>query len=286
MSTKYIGQINNTSFVYPNKTLAEYDIDIVHDLNDNSVSGFSTTFSATTITSSSITVTYNLTWVKNGAEPFINNAGLLSAISIHMLAPGQSYYKPWRVVHSLTSSNTTGSTINFTGSFSVAPPDLGLSLFGPGEMYFEIRFIGHRSILPICYSATSGLAPTPTPTPMPTATPTPTPGPTSTPSTTPTPTPTATSYASSMYVSGMQATCGNFCTTNYNISTLTGSEQSYASVSIGDIIDISVAGFYAISNVSTDTTTGPFKVMEIQVYDGNGTITDILQCSGGSCVPL
>lgn len=191
MSTKYIGQINNTSFVYPNKTLAEYDIDIVHDLNDNSVSGFSTTFSATTITTSSITVSYNLTWVKNGAEPFINNAGLLSAISIHMLAPGQSYYKPWRVVHSLTSSNTTGSTINFTGSFSVAPADLGLSLFGPGEMYFEIRFIGHRSILPICYSASSGLAPTPTPTPGPTSTPTPTP--TATPiGPTPTPTPTAT----------------------------------------------------------------------------------------------
>jgi hypothetical protein len=168
MSTKYIGQINNTSFVYPNKTLAEYDVEIVHDLNDNCVSGYATTFSATTITSSSISVSYDITWVRNGAEPFINNAGLLSAVSIHMLAPGQVYYKPWRVVHSLTSANTTGTTLNFTGTFSVTPTDLGLVSFGSGEIYFEIRFIGHRAILPICYSATSSLGPTPTPTPTPT----------------------------------------------------------------------------------------------------------------------
>jgi hypothetical protein len=203
-----------------------------------------------------------------------------------MLAPGQVYYKPWRVVHSLTSSDTTGTTLNFTGTFSVTPTDLGLSLFGPGEIYFEIRFIGHRAILPICYSATSSLPPTPTPTPTPTATSGPTPTPTPTSTLTPTPTPTATSYASSMYVSGMQSTCSNFCTTNYNISTLTGSEQSYASVSVGDILDISVAGFYAVSNISTDTTTGPFKIIEIQINEGNGTVTDVLQCSGGSCVPL
>ena len=234
MSTKYIGQINNTSFVYPNKTLAEYDVEIVHDLNDNCVSGYATTFSATTITSSSISVSYDITWVKNGAEPFINNAGLLSAVSIHMLAPGQVYYKPWRVVHSLTSSDTTGTTLNFTGTFSVTPTDLGLVSFGSGEMYFEIRFIGHRAILPICYSATSSLGPTPTPTgtPGPTATPTPTPtatGPTATPTPTPTPTPTlcpSTDYLLFNETGGPLSWTAQDCNGNPVGDTIAGGQQA------------------------------------------------------------
>jgi hypothetical protein len=285
MSTKYIGQINNQSFVYPNKTLAEYDIDIIHDLNDNSVSGFSTTFSATTITTSSITVSYNLTWVKNNAEPFINNAGLLSAISIHMLGPNQLYFKPWRAVHSLTSSSINSSTLNFTGTFTVTPADLGLVSFGSGEIYYEIRFIGHRSIFPICYSSTSTVGPTPTPTPTLTPTPTTT-GPTPTPTLTPTltPTPTATSsFPQTIFVSGIQAVCGTFCGGNYLINTSIGADNVYLSLSLGDNVDLYVAGFYAYSSANTDTTTGPFRIMEI---DALGVVQDILVCSGASCVPL
>jgi hypothetical protein len=231
MSTKYIGQINNTSFVYPNKTLAEYDVEIVHDLNDNCVSGYATTFSATTITTSSITVSYNLTWVRNGAEPFINNAGLLSAISIHMLAPSQVYYKPWRVVHSLTSSNTTGTTLNFTGTFTVSPSDLGLVSFGSGEMYFEIRFIGHRAVLPICYSATSNVGPTPTPTATIAPTPTPTAtGPTSTPTPTPTPTPTlcpSTDYLLFNETGSPLSWTAQDCNGNGVGNTIPGGQQAY-----------------------------------------------------------
>lgn len=284
MSTKYIGQINNQSFVYPNKILAEYDIDIVHDLNDNSISGFSTTFSATTITTSSITVSYNLTWVKNGAEPFINNAGLLSAISIHMLGPNQLYFKPWRAVHSLTSSSINSSTLNFTGTFTVTPADLGLVSFGSGEIYYEIRFIGHRSIFSISYSSTSTVGPTPTPTLTPTLTPSPTPSvsPTATPAITPTPTATS-SFPQTIYVSGIQAICATFCGGNYLINTSIGADNTYLTLSIGDNVDLGVAGFYAYSSANTDTTTGPFRIMEI---DALGVVQDILVCSGASCVSL
>ena len=39
MSKKYVGQVNSTNFVYPNATIAEYDQTIIHDINNNMVSG-------------------------------------------------------------------------------------------------------------------------------------------------------------------------------------------------------------------------------------------------------
>ena len=45
MSKKYIAQINNTNFVYPNYKLAEYDVEIIHELKENSVSGTTSGFS-------------------------------------------------------------------------------------------------------------------------------------------------------------------------------------------------------------------------------------------------
>jgi uncharacterized delta-60 repeat protein len=126
------------------------------------------------------------------------------------------------------------------------------------------------------------IPPTATPTPTLTATPTPTPTPTGTPA--PTPTPTATSaFAQTIYISGNQGTCSNFCTTNYLINTQIGSDDTYLNLVIGDFVDINSAGFYAYSSSSTDTTTGPFRIMEV---DGTGQIIDILVCSGSSCVAL
>jgi len=124
--------------------------------------------------------------------------------------------------------------------------------------------------------------PTPAPTATPTGTPTPTPTPSSTPA--PTPTPTATSaFAQTIYISGNQGTCSNFCTGNYLINTEIGSDNIYSNLTIGDFVDINVAGFYAYSSSSTDTTTGPFRIMEV---DNNGEVLDILVCSGSSCVAL
>lgn len=185
MSRKYIKQINDLDFVYPNSRLAEYDVDIVHDINDNTVSGTVVSLSATTASSTGITFSISTTWSLNGAEPFIRNSNNLAIYSVHMLAPGQNYYKPWRVVSSRSVTPYTGQTsFSETGAtFTVTPALAGVASFVPGTYYFEVRFIGHRAIYPVCITQSIGIppfpvTPTPTPTPTPTATATPTPTPT------------------------------------------------------------------------------------------------------------
>lgn len=185
MSRKYIKQINDLDFVYPNKTLAEYDVEIVHDINDNCVSGTVATFSATTASSTGITISYSFTWRKNNAEPFIRNSNALALWSLHMMAPGQSYYKPWRTVRSGTSTNLNATGVTNASSTTILPSEVGLTSFQSGTYYFEVRFIGHRCVYPVCIELDI-LSP-----PFPTATPTPTPTPTATAGPTPTPTATA-----------------------------------------------------------------------------------------------
>lgn len=60
---------------------------------------------------------------------------------------------------------------------------------------------------------------------------------------------------------------------------------NYATLTFGDTIfgQGGVAGFVAYAATSTDTSTGVFRIAEI---NSSGVITDILVCSGGSCVPL
>lgn len=143
-------------------------------------------------------------------------------------------------------------------------------------------------------TTTQGLTPTPTSSPTstqvltatPTQTNTPTPsatsgGATPTPTTTPTPTP-----SPQIYTHGtVRATCSDFCTANYNIDVLTNATANYTSLNIGDTIfgQGGVAGFVAYSNTSTDTTTGPFRIAQI---DATGEITGIFVCVGGVCDPL
>lgn len=185
MSKRYIPQVNETNFIYPNNTEQEYDVNIIHDINDNCVSGTVTNFSATTVSSTGITFTYSTTWDLNNAEPWIRNSNVLGIYSIHMLAPGQNYYKPWRLVQSRASSTTNLTTFSETNvTFSVTPSQVGVSAFTNGTYYFEVRFIGHRCIFPVCVQLNISTI-TPPPTPTPTATPTMTPTPTPTPTTPP-----------------------------------------------------------------------------------------------------
>lgn len=149
MSVKYIPQLNNQNFVYPNYDLAEYDVNIIQDLNENSVSGTTTSFTATTISSSAMTITFSYTWSKNSAEPFIANSNL-RVLSLHMLAGGQTYYKPWRLVSQVSSGSTGATTLSGSVSQVVTPAMLGLSTFVTGTYYFEIRFIGAKAIYPVC----------------------------------------------------------------------------------------------------------------------------------------
>jgi len=292
MSRKYIRQIINQDFVYPNNDVSEYDVEIVHNINDNSVSGIVNSFTSTSLTSTGITFNINATWNLNNAERFIRNSNVLNLLSVHMLAPGQDYYKPWRLITSAGSFSITATTLPVTQTFSVTPAQVGLTSFTTGTYYFEVRFIGHRAIFPVCTSLDLSLPiPTPTPTATPTLTPTATPtltptAPPPTPTATPAPTPTSTTPETfTIFTHGaVRGTCSDYCTDNYLIATVTNANNTYAGLTTGGYIyDQSGAGFVAYSDVSTDTSTGPFKIAEIA---SDGEILAIFVCSGSSCIPL
>jgi hypothetical protein len=184
MGRKYIKQIINQNFIYPNDNVAEYDVEIVHDINNNCVSGSVSNFSATTVSSTGITLSLNYTWLLNNAEAWIRNSNLLAFWSLHCIVPGQSFYKPWRLIQSRSSSNTALISNAEVGVLTtITPSQMGVSSFTNGTYYFELRMIGHRCIFPICLDLTISTIPTPTPTPTATGAP---------PTPTPTPTPTAT----------------------------------------------------------------------------------------------
>jgi hypothetical protein len=100
-----------------------------------------------------------------------------------MMGPTQLYYKPWRLVYNILASSTGLTSQSGTTIFNVIPSDLGLTSFTTGTYNFEIRFIGHRAVYPVCQSVVLTVTPPPTPTPTPTPTLPP-------PTVTPTPTPT------------------------------------------------------------------------------------------------
>jgi hypothetical protein len=179
MGRKYIKQRTSTNFVYPNNSLEEYDIEIVHDINNNSVSGTTTSITASSVSSSGITFSFDYTWAQNGAEPFVFTGTSYSFLSVHMMEPNTIYYKPWRLVSAVTG--TAASTKSGTVSFTVTPSQMGISEFTNGVYSFEIRMIGKRAIFPICQSVNVTSVPAPSPTPTRTPNPTPTPTPTSLP---------------------------------------------------------------------------------------------------------
>jgi hypothetical protein len=184
MSKKYIRQINDKNFFYPNYEKAQYDVEIVHDINNSCVSGDVTTFSATTISQTGITFTIDSSWLLNNAKPWINDAGELIIYSVHMLAPSQDYFKPWRLVEHRYTTSTGSTTYSETGTtFTVTATQAGVSSFTSGTYYFEVRFIGHDCTYNVCFSEDIiVIIPTPNPTPTPSLTPNPTPTPSVTPS--------------------------------------------------------------------------------------------------------
>jgi len=149
--SKYIPQLNETNFVFPNYELSEYDVDIIHNINDNSVSGTVSNFVVSgTARTTGITFTHNWTWFKNNAEVYISENGNLHLLSVHMIAGGQTYYKPWRCVDYQFSTSTGITNAGGINTVTVTPSMMGLTTFSSGTYYFEIRMIGLKSIYPIC----------------------------------------------------------------------------------------------------------------------------------------
>jgi hypothetical protein len=198
MSRKYVGQINSKNFVYPNQNLAEYDVEIIHDINDNCVSGTITDITVSSSSSTGITITHNGTFLTNGAQPFIttfaNPLYTLQYLSVHCQVPNQTYMNTWKLVDTLSA--TTSTPLTYTGNtitgnvITILPSMFGLSVFTSGTYYFEFRFIGQNCISKVCSSIDITIVaatPTPTPTMTPTNTPTNTPGLTPTPGLSPTP---------------------------------------------------------------------------------------------------
>lgn len=234
MGRKYIKQRTSTNFVYPNNSLEEYDVEIVHDINNNSVSGTTTSITASSISSSSITFSFDYTWAQNGAEPFVFTGTSYSFLSVHMMEPSTIYYKPWRLVNAVTGA--AASTKSGTVSFTVTPSQMGVASFDNGVYSFEIRMIGKRAIFPICQNVTVSTIPGPTPTPTVTTTktPTPTPTPTRTPGGSPTPTPTITptKQVSTIFKSGATINVTDTGYIKYDTSTATGVYQFISSLGV------------------------------------------------------
>jgi hypothetical protein len=152
MSRKYVAQVNNQNFVYPNQYMAEYDVEIIHNLNEASVYGTITNFSATTIASSAITLNFNWTWVSNGAEPFLGPyiypGGYQMGFTIHCLPAGQTYYKPWRLADYVAVAVNTPSASG-SHTTTIYPSQFQISSFTTGTYYFEFRMVGKRAVYPI-----------------------------------------------------------------------------------------------------------------------------------------
>ena len=188
MSKRYIPQTPSNDFVYPNNDRVEYDQEIVHSINNNTVTG-SISGLTLTLDGSNLQLDYTYTWNKNGSEPWIRNNNTLGILSVHMLTPSQDYFKPWRIIDSISQANLTGTTFGSSVSRLLSPAQFEVANWENGEYTFEFRFIGKLQPYVVCATATLSGGPTPTPTATPTPTITEGP-PTPTPTATPTPTPT------------------------------------------------------------------------------------------------
>lgn len=287
MSRKYIKQVDSYDFVYPNNTVPEYDLEIIHDINDNCVSGTTSGITTSSITSSSFGFSFNYTWSLNGAERYITPSNNTQLLSVHMMGPSQNYFKPFIMVGDISNASLTGTTFSGTFSETISASDLGLTGITSGRYYYEVRFIGKKCVYPICGSFNLEEIPTPTPTPTPTNTPTPTPTstptptptgptptPTPTPTATPTPTPTPTGGTANLDWSFTEGTGGSQGTMDLYVNgSIVESRSSTSSgtylVYVGDTINVQVtcdacaepnnfSNAYSISNkpILTDAACG------------------------------
>jgi uncharacterized delta-60 repeat protein len=248
-------------------------------------------------------------WGSTLTNDYVNDVALQSSGKI-IVASIQQATQRWNSNGSLDPTWTTGTTTNPGGlddvtSLLVLPNDAVLA----GGFFATYNTLSYPKMVKLEDNGSLNMCPLPSATPTPTITPTqtstpglPTPTPTGTPTntptqtqtptgtssgTTPTPTPTPTqTQGIEIFTHGtVLATCSDYCNANYQIDVSTPATANFSTLTIGDTIfgQGGVAGFVAYAATSTDTSTGTFRIAEI---DSSGVITDILVCAGGSCVPL
>lgn len=149
MSNKYIQEIQNKNFVYPNNNPWEYGIDLIQNINNNSVSGTVSNF-VTSISAGNLNVSFNYTWSSNGADTFLREDNTVSILSVHLMSSVNLYYKPWRMVGFVYDNNPLVTTKTGVFSTVVTPAMLGQASISAAIFYFEIRMIGKKEIYPIC----------------------------------------------------------------------------------------------------------------------------------------
>jgi hypothetical protein len=201
MKQKYISQIDSYNFLYPNNTMAEYDVNIVHDLKENDLTGTVTDLTLTS-NAGNIDVVADYTWNLNDTEPFINNYDELNLINVYFQTPEKPYFNLWVNVYVLKSTNRALTSTGGTMSFTITPAMMNEAEFRTSGNYsITFQFISRRTtkVFPFLYQLSPvPVSPTPTPSHTITPTPTPTSGLTTTPTPTPTITPTNSPTASSL----------------------------------------------------------------------------------------
>ena len=263
MSKKYIKQSNSYNFIYPNNTVAEYDVEIIHDINDNAPTGSISSITVSGATITGMTLHWSGTWNLNNSQPFVQDSGGVTTVSVHGMGPTQVYFKPFRLLEKYTVSTGTTSAIYSDQTIALTPSQFGLTYFTDGTYNFEFRLVSKRAVLPICGSVVvSGLTP---PTPTPTATPTPTPTATVTPTPTPTgPTPTPTPPPSyDLYLADEYACTFPGCalqTIDVVVALPTGTVPNYGKF----YPDAAASGFAYL--LTTTTSTGPGLILDLGNY--------------------
>lgn len=164
MGRKYIGNQQDINYVYPNNIINQYDVEIVHDINNNCVTGTVSNFTGSSYSTTGLTLTFDYTWNLNGAERMLNwTDDATMILSVHgMYTPltafgsPQGYYNPWRMLYHVTGSTVTTSSSGSVNTGVLSPAMFGLSSFPASTAYyeFEIRMISRNCVLPICATIT------------------------------------------------------------------------------------------------------------------------------------
>jgi hypothetical protein len=160
MGRQYITNQQDINYIYPNNVINQYDAEIVHDINNNCVTGTVTNFAGSSFSATGLTITFDYTWNLNGAERMLNAANSQTMVlSLHgmntsnnIYGTSQGYFNPWRMLFHVTGTTTTNTQSGSVNTGVLTPAMFGLATFPtPNTGFeFEIRMISRNCVLPIC----------------------------------------------------------------------------------------------------------------------------------------